>query len=53
MTTLRRRLHGVVALLALGALMVGLPAALVATVGNPLPGSIPTSHPSRPRSKLS
>lgn len=42
MTTLRRRLHGLAALLALVALMVGLPAALVATVGNPLPGSITT-----------
>ncbi|MEL4505901.1 hypothetical protein AAEX63_14290 [Luteococcus sp. H138] len=42
MTTLRRRLHGLAALFALGALMVGLPAALVATVGNPLPGSIPS-----------
>ena len=42
MTTLRRRLQGLAALFALGALMVGLPAALVATVGNPLPGSIPS-----------
>lgn len=42
MTTLRRRLQGLAALLSLVALMVGLPAALVATVGNPLPGSIPT-----------
>ena len=42
MTTLRRRLQGVAALLALVALMVGLPAALMATVGNPAPGGIPT-----------
>ena len=42
MTTFRRRLQGLAALFALVALMVGLPSALVATVGNPLPGSIPS-----------
>ena len=43
MTTLRRRLQGAAALLALVALMVGLHAALTATVGNPLTGSSHTA----------
>ena len=42
MTTLRRRLTGLAALLAILALLIGLPAVLLAVGANPFPAGIPS-----------